>query len=237
MSLMVVAAGCGAPAPPPGTGGGNLPEGQCGRGLVVVQSDYQSTNVSLLARDGTVASSSFISSGSADPGLSAALSGDVAAPTARVTGDQVVLLDRFPASVVTWVDRETAEVSGQLDVRTGFSSNPQDVLEVGGATLISRYETNPAPGKEPFDAGGDLLIVDPAGPTITGRIDLSDGVSNAPEALPRPSRMVGVEDGVVVLLEAISEDFSSFADSRLALVDPTAEAIVDVLVLDGLAGC
>ena len=237
MSLMVVAAGCGAPAPPPGTGGGNLTEGQCGRGLVVVQSDYQSTNVSLLARDGAVASSSFISSGSADPGLSAALSGDVAAPTARVTGDQVVLLDRFPASVVTWVDRETAEVSGQLDVRTGFSSNPQDVLEVGGATLISRYETNPAPGKEPFDAGGDLLIVDPAGPTITGRIDLSDGVSNAPEALPRPSRMVGVEDGVVVLLEAISEDFSSFADSRLALVDPTAEAIVDVLVLDGLAGC
>lgn len=238
MMMLAAVAGCGAPAPPDGTGGGTLPEGQCGRGMVVVQSDYQSTNVSLTDAGGEVVSSSFISSGSADPGLSAALSGDVAAPTARVVGDEVVLIDRYPASVVTWVDLETAEVVGQLDVGTGFSSNPQDVLGVSdGVALISRYETNPTPGEEPFDEGGDVLVVDPRGPAITGRIDLATGVVDVPQALPRPSRMVGVEGGVVVLLEAISEDFATFADSRLALVDPAAGAIVDVLVLDGLAGC
>ena len=230
--------GCGAPAPPPGTGGEALELGQCGRGMVVVQSDYQSTNVSLMDRTGEVVSSSFLSSGSADPGLSAALSGDVAVPTARVVGDEVVLIDRYPASVVTWVAIETAEVVGQLDVRTGFSSNPQDYLAIGdGRALLSRYETNPSPGEEAFDAGGDLLIVDPRQPAIVGRIDMASGVADVPEAEPRPSRMVPVGDRVVVLLEAISADFSSFADSRVALVDPTEEAIEDVMVLDGLAGC
>src|SRR5262245_48452094 len=96
MALFVC--GCGAPAPPDATGGVSVPVGRCGRGLVSVQSDYQSTNVSLLATDGVMLSSSFISSASASAALSAPLSGDVVAPTSASLGSELVLVDRYPAA-------------------------------------------------------------------------------------------------------------------------------------------
>ncbi|PKN46336.1 MAG: hypothetical protein CVU63_07695, partial [Deltaproteobacteria bacterium HGW-Deltaproteobacteria-20] len=68
-------------ASPDNTGGTDITAGACGRGLVVVNTDYQSTNVSLVAIDGKVLSTSFLSSASTPPGLSAPLGGDVVVPT------------------------------------------------------------------------------------------------------------------------------------------------------------
>jgi len=45
---------CGAPDPPGSTGGTDATVGRCGRGLVVVSTDYQSTNMSLLSTGGVV---------------------------------------------------------------------------------------------------------------------------------------------------------------------------------------
>src|SRR5690606_21913440 len=99
---------------------------------------YASANVALVGLDGSTLSGSFISSGSAAPSLNAALSGDVTLPGQRMTGD-IVLIDRFPNSVLTFVDVQTAEVTRQIPVRTGFDSNPQDFLELSaGKALVSR---------------------------------------------------------------------------------------------------
>lgn len=233
----VLATACGAPAPPPGTGGVDTTPSVCGRGVVVVQSDYQSTNVSLIDNDGAVLSSSFVSSASAQVGLSAALSGDVAPPTSIMSGAELALIDRYPASVVTFVDLATAQVRGQLDVSTGFASNPQDFIVVGqGRGYVSRYEGNTQPGNEPFDDGNDQLLVDTSAIQITGRIDMMGAVADG-DYLPRSGRMERIGDLVFALLGAYSADFSDSAPSRLVAIDVSDNSIRAVSVLAGLHGC
>lgn len=229
---------CNAPEPPPSTGGVEIEGGACGRGLVVVSSDYQSTNVSVLDVEGDVLSASILSSASESTALSAPLSGDVVTPTSRVSGDELVLIDRYPASVLTWVSLTSGAVRAQLDVSTGFAANPRDYVRLDdGRAYVSRFESNPEAGGQPFDAGGDLLVVDPAIPEVVGRIDLADAMQDAPTFLPRASRMVRTGDAVYVLLLGYNADFSGAAPSRLVRVDAGRDTIEDVLVLDDLYGC
>ena len=173
----------------PNTAGVDIEPTQCGRGFIVISSDYQSTNVSLLDTSGKTVSESIISSGSADPGLTAALSGDVVAPTMTQQQDAFVLVDRFPAATLTWVDLKTTQVRTQLNVGTGFAANPQDYLHIGDSKgYVSRYERNPLAGQQPYDEGDDVLVIDPSTASIKARIGLEalreDGV------LARPGRMV-----------------------------------------------
>jgi hypothetical protein len=232
-------AGCNAPEPPPGTGGTDVPPGACGRGLVVVETDYQSTNVSLVGVDGSVLSSSFVSSATTATGLSAPLSGDVVVPTMPQSGDELVLLDRYPAGVLTWLDVASAEVRGQLGVGTGFASNPQDVVVVGSErAYVSRFERNPEPGREAWDEGSDLLLVDPTRLAIVGRVELAGALAGEPAGmLPRPNRMVLVGDWLLVLLSPYTADFLESATSRLALVDVRTDALVGTVMLPDLYGC
>ena len=210
----------------------------CARGAAVVSSDYLTSNVALFGLDGRVVSSSLISSGSAEGGLSLALGGDVALPTERATGERLVLLDRYPASVITWVDLETAEVPAQLSVTTGFSANPHDYVRVSPTkAYVPRFEQNLDAGHEPFDQGNDVLVIDPSIPEITGRIDLLDAMAGEDARfLPRADRAVRVEDRVYVLLGSHSEDFES-TDSRVVAIDTADDSLADVLVLSGLRGC
>jgi hypothetical protein len=83
-----------------------------------VHSDYQSTNVSLLGLDGRALSPLLVSSASASTALSTPLSGDVVLPTMPQAGSELLLLDRFPAAVLTWVDLRTGVPTGQLSVAT-----------------------------------------------------------------------------------------------------------------------
>ncbi len=241
LGIALCATACNAPTPPEATGGADLPGGPCGRGLMVVSSDYQSTNVSLTNIDGTLVSSSVVSSASASSALSAPLSGDVVSPNSRLVGDDLVLLDRYPASVLTWVNHTTGEVRAQLDVSTGFAANPRDYLELespeGKRAYVTRFETNAAPGAEAFDEGGDVLIVDSDVPAIRGRIDLAPAMQDAPGFQPRASRMVRFGDSVLVLLLAYNADFSDAAPSRVVRIDPSSDTIEEVAVLDDLYGC
>ena len=156
---------CNAPPPPTATGGVTLPnpsaESACPLGIAVVSSDYVSSNVSVLDAEGSVVSESIISSGSASVGLNAALSGDVVLPLTAPLSHRLVLINRYPNSVITWVDPGSATVLHQLQVGTGFISNPHDYLELPGHKgYLSRFETNKQPGREPHDGGGDLSILD-----------------------------------------------------------------------------
>ncbi len=241
LALVIAAAtqgACGAPEPPSSTGGTDVAVGPCGRGLAVVSTDFQSTNVSLLGTAGQVLSESFLSSASADAQLSSPLSGDVVAPTDPQLGPEIVLLDRYPASVLTWVDVVTGTVRGQLDVATGFAANPQDYVAVSETkAYVSRYEGNPTPGVELFDEGNDLLVVDPRGPKIVGRVDLLPAMDDAPGFLPHANRMVTQGDRLYVLLSAYDGAYTDSAPSRLVTVDVSTDTVLGVTVLDGLHGC
>ncbi len=240
-ALVVAGGGCDVPPPAPAGGGllGDEDPGGCARGFAVVSSDFQSTSVGLVARDGTVLVPSLLSSGSAAPELSAALGGDVVLPTMAPGGDELVLLDRYPASVITWVDVRSATVRGQLSVATGFLSNPHDYVAMApDRAYVTRFESNAAPGSEPFDAGGDLLELDPDGLAIVGRIPLEPALEGEPGApLPRPDRAVRVGERILVLLGGYSADFCASAAARLVAVDPQAAAIEETLVLGGVHGC
>ena len=229
---------CNAPAPPGSTGGTTLPPGECGRGLVVVGTDYQSTNVSLVGLDLTVLSSSFISSATEDTELSAPLSGDAVPPTMIQSGSEIVLLDRYPAAVLTWVDVATAHVRAQLRVGAGFA-NPQDyVLQAADKAYVTRMGQNTAPGHEPFDLGSDVLMVDPRSPAIVGSIDLWPALAGeALPVLPSPNRMVLAGDRLFVLLTPYSSDFAQAADARVVTIDTRTDAILDVAVLGNKQGC
>lgn len=231
-------AACGI-EPPGNTGGTDaaVKEG-CGRGFIVVSSDYQSSNVSLIDFEGRTLSESIVSSASVAPGLNAALSGDVVLPT-QAADEEIALIDRYPAGVLSWVNVKTGLVRAQLNVGTGFIANPHDYAAVSpDRAFVTRFEANPDSGHEAYDAGSDVLVVDPSQPAVTNRIDLVDAFQvDQTDLLPRPDRALLVDAHLFVLLGGYSSDFERAAEARIAVIDVTAEAVSDSLSLPGIAGC
>jgi hypothetical protein len=240
VAFLVAVAGCDVPQAPRSTGGVTFddPDGQtaaCGRGIVIVTSDYKSTNIVVSSLDGTTLSGSFVSSGATKPGLALALSGDVEVPFVAPASQRVVLLDRYGTNVITWMDLATASVLGQLPVGTGFQSNPHDYLEVDAThAFISRYGTNPNPGQQPFDQGGDLLVVDTATPAIVGRIAIPE--ENA-ALQPCPDLMTWIGGELVLTVGRWAADFSSVGDGRFFGVSPSAQTIDWKVDVTGLQSC
>jgi hypothetical protein len=231
LALGLCLLGCDAPEPPESTGGTDEPAGECGRGLVVVHSDNQlSTNVSLMAFDGRALSRSFLSSASSSSGLSSLLSGDVAVPSSVMAGNEIVLLDRYPASVLTWVEVATARVRAQLAV--GTRTNPHDYVPLSERkAYVTRYEA--------WDGiGDDIAILDPTLPAITGSIELAPALGGQdPGFRATPGRALFSNGRVLVVLEATGEGFEGSAPSRVIAIDPDSDQIVDALVLHGVHGC
>ncbi len=230
---------CGVRTPNTNTGGALGDAGVCGRGVVVLSSDYASTNVSLLDLEGGVISSSVVSSASTTTGLSAPLSGDVVLPTSPARGDRLVLIDSYPASVLTWIDVKTGAVSGQLSVATGFAANPQDYVEISEhLAYVTRYEPNSAPGRQPFDGGNDVLGIDPQAFAIKNRLDLTPAMQGADSGLlPRGGRALRVGGVVYALLDGFSSDFKISADSRLIAIESATGELTNVTVLTGMHNC
>lgn len=225
----------------PAVGGAVLQEqfssaGQsCGRGLAVVMTDYQSTNVALIDLEARTRSGSVIHSGVRAAGLQAALGGDVSMPAQRMPGD-LVLIDRTPGSLLTFVDPETAAVQGQLAVGTGFEANPQDVLDLGdGRTLVSRLHRNSSPGSQPYDEGDDILVFSEARTAISQRIDLSPIL--APDERARPSQMLALDEQVVVALSGLDDRFQGAAVGRLAVLDRDTLQLQGSFEMEGMINC
>lgn len=217
---------------------GPVPAGPAARGYVVIDTDYQSTNVTLVSNDDQVASSSFISSSSAKPGLSEALSGDVVPPTMVVPGDEIVLIDR-KLSVLGWVNLETATVRAQLSVATGFYSNPHDYVPyTANKAFVPRFEPNLASGKQPFDGGNDVLVIDPSVPKITGRIDMTPVLAGEPTGFyPHADRAVIAGGKLRVTADGFSADYTKHVDARIVTIDPDTNAITQTLVFAGMTSC
>jgi len=219
-----------------GSSGGIAADAQ---GFVVVNSDYQSTSVSLVSIEGEVLSERFIASGSADTGLSAALGGDLVLPTMPSASPDLVLIDRTPAGVLTWVDRRTAKVRAQLNVATGFASNPHDYVPLSDTkAYVPRFAWNLASGEQEFDEGNDILVIDPSVPEIVDRIDLMSVLASEPAGFyPSADRALLANDKLFVLAVGFNVDFTDRVASRLVTIDTARDRIDDVLVFDGLTSC
>jgi hypothetical protein len=210
----------------------------CGRGLAIVTSDFSSTNIALSSLDGTTLSGSFVSSGATTPGLGLALSGDVDVPFVAPASGRVVLLDRLATSVITWMNPATGAVLGQLPAGTGFESNPHDYVEIDAThAWVSRYQSNPSPGQQPFDQGGDLLVLDTSTPAIVGRIAIPE---DDPTLTPCPDLMNwigGVGGEVALTLARWAPDFSKAGDGKILGLSPATQTIDWTVTITGLSSC
>ena len=231
LALPLLAA-CNVDAPPASTGGSR---GETCERFAVVRSDYQSTLVSLVNAAGEVTSANVVSSGTRIPGATAALSGDVVLPHDPPASGKLVLIDRYPNGIVTWLDPESGEVDGQLNVVPGFASNPHDYLEVApNKAYVTRFETNRAPGHVPFDEGGDILVIDPAQRSLSKRIDLSTLGGTVD---PRPDRMTLGNGRAYVTLARLDATFERAEDGLVVAIDVDSDRVVDILPIPGLKNC
>jgi hypothetical protein len=207
------------------------------RGIVASHSDYQSTAVSLLDRDGNVVKDGCINSGTGGPGLTKTLSGDVALPSQISATSAITLVDRGNSTLV-WIDPSTCAPLRQLAVGTGFKANPHDYVELSTSkAYVTRYEQNLAATSAlgDFDDGNDLLIVDPTQPKIVGRIDLTPFAPAG--VLPRADRALLVDGKVFVSLNASNAKYGSNATGRLVMVDPSADQVIGTVDLPGTKNC
>lgn len=232
----VVLLGCSVESTHTGTGGVDAQgDALCPAGVVAVLSDYLSTQIALFDQDGELLSESFASSGSTKAsGVAAPLSGDVAAPSNPSQSGEVVLLDRFGTNVISWIDKKSAEVRAQLPVGSGFESNPRDYLELSRTkAYVSRWGENAEPGRGPYERGGDVLIVDPSVPEITGTIELP----REDDLPPRPSSLTLSGKTALLVLQKMAIDFTEQGASEVVGIDTETDEVIWHLVLKGVEGC
>lgn len=147
--------------------------------FAVVRSDYQTTAIATLNRDGAVTNPAILDSGSQPPGLTATLSGDVVmADTLGGDSGVMTLIDRFGTDVITNLTLASATVEGQINVapeNSDFSTNPQDVEIVSSTSAwVSRFGFNLDPAASGLELGNDVIEFDPQTLELTGRrVDLS----------------------------------------------------------------
>jgi hypothetical protein len=206
-------------------------------GIVVVNSDYSASSVSLLDLDGNLLRPGCLSSGSGPAGMTMTLSYDVVLPTQVPAGGPVALIDRGN-NVITWLDPTTCGVLGQLSVGTGFASDPHDYVPLSASkAYVTREAANLKPTADPgdFDDGNDVLIVDPSQQKIVGRIDL---LPFAPAGvLPRADRALLVLGKVFVSLNGVSVDYKTYATGRIVIIDPATDQVTGTVDLPGLQNC
>lgn len=204
--------------------------------FAVLSTDFTSSAISLLDRDGTLLADEWLSSGSAWPTLVAALSGDVALPTKQMGDGSIVVIDRLNTDVVSRFDMATGGLFGQVRTQgtssvAAFSSNPHDCAFVSESSAwVSRYEPSFEDAPEPDVAGTDLLEIDPTAMVLTGnRVDLSsfneevDGVI----AYARPNRLVRLGDFLLVGLDGLSADFTAAFPGKVVVVEITSGVATD----------
>ena len=221
-------------------------------GFLVLSTDYSSTAIGVVGPEADEASlARWVDSSTADPGLVAALSGDVVLPSTMPFGS-VALVDRGNDAVTRFC--LDGALVGQVRVGTEeVYANPQDAWfsQSSPNAWVSRYEPH-ADAAEP-DRGSDLLAFDADtmtrgsaridlsafGGTVTGQT--SDGTPADVAVAARPASIAPVREGYLLVgLERLPVDF--FGDARghlpgaVALVDVSA-ATASLHLLDGLANC
>lgn len=195
------------------------------QGLLVVHSDYMSTQISGLATDGTLSKPVFLDSGTMVSGLSTALSGDVVLPSHPSPLTWPVVLDRSNG-VVTVLEPGTLKIKGQYSVGdAGYGANPHDFVAVSAdKAYVSRFG---------FSAQ-DIAVINPATGKIAGTIDMAEHAVDAEGATTptsaNPSVMVYVDGFLYVLLQNQTSDFIT-GKSSLVVIDTSDDSVATTLTL------
>jgi len=214
-------------------------ESSCPCGLAVADTDRsQSANIAAASLNCQVLSPSVTSSASHPPGLTAALGGDIVFPSMPTESNELTLIDRYPKGVITWVNISTAQVRGQLSLATGYLSNPHDYVPITpNKAYVTRFNPNANAGREPFDGGSDILIIDPRVPAITGRIDLSSSFPPNGNFIIHPDRAWRVSDRVYVVLPLYDRGYMNSGEGYVVAIDPKNDSVIESVFLPGLSGC
>ncbi len=219
---------------------------QGARFLGAVGGDYKSSVVSVIdlasVAEGDVQStparhSAVLHSGSQVGATALALSGDVVWANADLPDRHLLAVDRGNAALIE-LNPRTGAVVRQVSVSTSFYSNPQDVVVRDPHTwLVSRMNRNPLAGSQVFDAGDDVVALDPSSGALLARADLSQAVTGTEAGLlAAPQRMV-LTDRLYVPLAMFKPNFKGQDHARLAVLRPDDLQVEQVIGLAPIRNC
>lgn len=111
-----------------------------------------------------------------------------------------------------------------FEVSTGAGSNPQDIAFCGGSLFLSRYDRGE-------DGGGDIVVLDVATGTETGRLDLSPWAEGT-DGNPEPAQLVPLGDTLFVALERLDRDAGWVPDpaGRVLAIDCVSGDVLEEFV-------
>jgi len=200
------------------------------QGVAVVLSDFQSMSLTLIDRESlTVTKNGCVDSGTRAPALTKAFEGDTVLSSSPTDDGTILLIDRANATL-TWVEPSDCSIVRQLDVSSGFSSNPQDALVVGNSVYVTRY------AQDQQGQGSDVVVMDINSGLQSGRIPLATEATPA-TVWPRPDRLHRIGDRLLVSLNNISGDFSAYGTGRIVVIDLNTNQVVSRLDLPTLQNC
>lgn len=230
--LCVSAAGCTSEGSDGDCDGGGASGGwqsgpaATGALLVVVGTDYQTTEVSVVELQSMkVRSAAFLHSGSRVTCSGATLGGDVVLGRTPPGDGSFWLIDRG-TGVLSRVSG--AGVQQQLPLAKGFVANPQDALvDDAGRLWVSRAQGD-AKQSGGAPQGDDLVQVDTETGAIITRVALTKHATVG-EAWAWPGRMALAQGQIHVPLASVARDFSAMGLGRVALVDPDTGQVSKLL--------
>ena len=147
-------------------------------------------------------------------------------PVARVTDGRPFIVNQLTFDNLQGLDPASFRASFQFS--TGGGSNPNDVVippaaddGTGTIAFLTRYEA-------PYN---DVALLDLGDGAVIDRIDMTPYA--AADRLPRPHKML-LHDGLLyVTLQDVNAGFTRFGLGKVAVIDPRARAVVDIIDLQG----
>jgi hypothetical protein len=208
-------------------------------GLVALNSDSNTTSLSILSTAGGLLQADCVdSSTGSGGGASKTISGDAVLPSQPQRGGEIVIVDRG-YGVLTFVDPGVCTIARQQSIPGGGKTNPTDVVILADAkAYVARYAQNLA-ATDPTLVGNDVLVMNPMTGASIGRIDLdvyASAVSGA-TILVRPDRALIADGRVVVSLDENDATSTIYGEGKLVLIDPATDRVVADVALSGLYDC
>ncbi|HVT07073.1 MAG TPA: hypothetical protein VHO67_06430 [Polyangia bacterium] len=207
-------------------------------GLVSLNSDGQTTSLSLLAQSGAAPAGDCVHSATLPNGFSKTISGDAVLPSQPQPGGDIVVVDRGNGEL-TFVDPSGCFIARQIAIPGGAGTAPHDMVTVSAhkAYLTRNQSTAAAAGQPP--AGNDVIAIDPTNGNYLGRIGLDAYASKSAGAQvqARPDRALIADGRVVVSLNQSDAARAMFGDGAVVIIDPANDAVLGSVALPSLYDC
>ena len=207
-------------------------------GLVSLNTDYQTTSLSLLSRSGGSVKPDCVHSATVGNGTSKTISGDAVLPSQPQLGGDIVIVDRGNGAL-TFVNPSSCFIARQVAIPGGAKTDPHDVVIVSDhKAYVTRYQSN-ATATNAQQAGNDVIAIDPSTGGYLSRINLDAYAATGAGAqvLARPDRALIADGRVVVSLNQIDASYATYGDGAVVVINPANDTVVASVALPGLYDC